>query len=74
MDTVELIAEHTRRLPEGVQREVLDFVEYLRSKYSLPLAQPVVSTTRQAGLHAGCAMMAADFDAPLSDNFWLGME
>ncbi|QTR47798.1 DUF2281 domain-containing protein [Thiothrix litoralis] len=74
MGTVELITEHTRRLPESVQREILNFVEYLFNKYSSPLTRSVVPTTRQAGLHAGCAVMAADFDAPLSDDFWLGTE
>lgn len=34
----------------------------------------VPSVTRQAGLHVGCAVMADDFDAPLSDNFWLVVE
>jgi hypothetical protein len=27
---------------------------------------------RQAGLHAGAAIMSDDFDAPLPDEFWLG--
>jgi hypothetical protein len=74
MGTVELITEHTRRLPESVQKEILNFVEFLFNKYSSPLARPVTLTTRQAGLHAGCAVMADDFDAPLSDDFWLGVE
>ena len=74
MGTVDLITEHTRRLPESAQREILNFVEFLFNKYSTPLAQSVTPTTRQAGLHAGCAVMAADFDAPLSDDFWLGVE
>lgn len=74
MGTVELITEHTHRLPESVQREILNFVEFLFNKYSTPLTRPVTPTTRQAGLHTGCAVMAADFDAPLSDDFWLGAE
>ena len=74
MGTVELITEHTRRLPENVQREILNFVEFLCKKYSAPLAQFTTPTTRQAGLHAGCAVMADDFDAPLPDDFWLGVE
>lgn len=74
MGTVELISEHTRRLPESVQREILNFVEFLFNKYSSPLAWSVTPTTRQAGLHTGCAVMADDFDAPLSDDFWLGVE
>lgn len=74
MGTVELITEHTRRLPESVQREILNFVEFLFNKHSLPLARSVTPTTRQAGLHVGCAVMADDFDASLSDDFWLGAE
>ncbi|QLQ31473.1 MAG: DUF2281 domain-containing protein [Candidatus Thiothrix singaporensis] len=74
MGTVELITEHTRRLPENVQREILNFVEFMFNKYSTPLVQSIPLTTRQAGLHAGCVVMADDFDAPLSDDFWLGAE
>jgi hypothetical protein len=44
------------------------------NKYSAPLARSAVPTTRQAGLHADCAVMAADFDTPSSDDFWLGTE
>ncbi len=33
---------------------------------------PRESHGRQAGLHAGAAMMSDDFDAPLPDEFWLG--
>lgn len=74
MGTVELITEHARRLLENVQQEILNFVEFLFNKYNAPLAQSVAPATRQAGLHAGCAVMADDFDAPLSDDFWLGTE
>lgn len=28
---------------------------------------------RVAGLHAGMVWMSEDFDAPLSDEFWLGV-
>ncbi len=71
MGTVELITEHTRRLPESAQREILNFIEFLFNKYSGSLARSAVPTTRQAGLHAGWLL---DFDAPLSDDFWLGTE
>lgn len=27
---------------------------------------------RKLGLHAGCWTMAAEFDAPLPESFWLG--
>lgn len=74
MGTVEQIAEHARCLPESVQREILNFVEFLLNKYSVPPVRSAMPTTRQAGLHAGCAVMAADFDTPLSDDFWLNTE
>lgn len=74
MGTLELINEHTRRLPESAQREILNFVEFLFNKYSTPLVRSTTPATRQAGLHAGCAVMADDFDAPLPDDFWLGTE
>jgi len=74
MATVDLITEHTRRLPESVQREILNFVEFLFNKYSKISAQAPSVGKRQAGLHAGSAVMADDFDAPLPDSFWLGAE
>ena len=33
-----------------------------------------VTAVRSAGLHAGAWEVAADFDAPLPDEFWLGRE
>lgn len=33
-----------------------------------------VTAVRSAGLHAGAWEAAADFDAPLPDEFWLGRE
>ena len=36
---------------------------------------PVINNPSQriAGLHAGMAWMSDDFDAPLPDEFWLGV-
>lgn len=36
MTTVEKIAQHVQVLPEPVQQEVLDFVEFLKSRRQLP--------------------------------------
>ena len=33
-----------------------------------------MAPARLAGLHAGAWEVAADFDAPLPDEFWLGRE
>ena len=36
MTTVERIAQHLQSLPEPVQQEVLDFVEFLKSRREMP--------------------------------------
>jgi hypothetical protein len=36
--------------------------------------EPETAAARSAGLHAGAWEVAADFDAPLPDEFWLGRE
>ncbi len=36
--------------------------------------EPGTAAVRSAGLHAGAWEVAADFDAPLPDEFWLGRE
>lgn len=71
MNTLVRITEQTQQLPEHVQQEVLDFVEFLRAKYTRSAIQPD-APQRPAGLHAGLVAVADDFDAPLDDDFWLG--
>ena len=36
MSTVDKIAQHVQALPEPIQQEVLDFVEFLKSRRQLP--------------------------------------
>ncbi len=36
MTTAEQIMQHLQTLPESVQREVLDFVEFLKSRREIP--------------------------------------
>lgn len=50
MGTVDLITEYTRRLPESIQREILNFVEFLFKRYSTPLACLATPAARQASL------------------------
>ena len=71
MNTLVRIAEQTQKLPEPLQKEVLDFIEFLQHKHALSTA-PANTRQRQAGLHAGLVSVADDFDAPLDDAFWLG--
>lgn len=72
MNTWVKITEQTQQLPEHIQKEVLDFVEFLQQKYAIPTTQPQLQSPRPAGLHAGLVFVAEDFDAPLDDAFWLG--
>ena len=49
--------------------------EVLITENHLPVARLVPLTPGQAripGLHAGASSTSHDFDAPLSDDFWLG--
>jgi hypothetical protein len=71
MATLDLITQRTRVLPENMQQEVLDFVEFLFSKTTKAVeVQP--QARRVAGLHSGQAMIADNFDDPLPDSYWLG--
>lgn len=40
MPTIEQIAQQVGSLPEPLQREVLDFVEFLQTKHHLPGEKP----------------------------------
>ena len=71
MTLTEQIAQMAAALPVDRQQEVLDFVEFLRSREA-----PVLPTARRAGgLFAGMPYFIADeFDEPLPDAFWVGDE
>ena len=64
MNTLVRIAEQTQKLPEPLQQEVLDFIEFLQHKHALSTIK-ANARQRQAGLHAGLVSVADDFDAPL---------
>jgi len=53
------------------------FLKQVELRQGLPFdvqltTQPAPPTQRSAGLHKGKMQMAKDFDAPLSNDFWLG--
>lgn len=56
-------------LPPEQQQQVADFIEFLAQKYSYA---PQQKSKRVLGLHRGMGWMSEDFNAPLSDEFWLG--
>ncbi len=64
------LLEQVRALTPAQQQEVLDFAAFLRQKTPQTVPKP-----RTPGLHKGDpCWMADDFDASLSDSFWLGEE
>jgi hypothetical protein len=71
MSIAEQIAEITAALPPDRQREVLDFVEFLKARETPAPAE--ARRPRVPGLFAGMPYtMAEDFDEPLPDSFWTG--
>jgi hypothetical protein len=71
MSIAEQIAQMASTLPADRQREVLDFVEFLRAREGSVMQE--LGHPRVAGLFAGMPyFMADDFDEPLPDAFWLG--
>jgi hypothetical protein len=68
MDIEQALLEQIRSLSPQAQQEVLDFAAFLRQKPTTLNDQ-----VRIPGLHQGSPYwMAEDFDAPLTDEFWLG--
>ncbi|NJR69746.1 MAG: DUF2281 domain-containing protein [Synechococcales cyanobacterium CRU_2_2] len=71
-------------LPPALQKQVLDFIDFLLNKYqhfhSLSLTSPLevepvaAQQPRVLGLHAGMGSISPDFNDPLPDPFWLGDE
>ena len=55
------------QLPSNLREEVFDYASYLLERKT-----PRLQKSRQANLHRGAVNLSDDFDAPLSDRFWLG--
>jgi hypothetical protein len=56
------------KLPPAIQTEILNYAEYLATKYTqTPPAETSSHKYRQAGIMQGMFVMADDFDAPLED-------
>jgi hypothetical protein len=65
-------------LPEQKQAEVLNFLNFLiaiqSEVYSPQESNAQPKRQRVLGLNKGEIWMSDDFNAPLSDEFWLGEE
>jgi hypothetical protein len=69
MNLPDTIYAHVQVLPENLQRETLDFVEYLERRYGLPGGAAPGQTTEQfLARFAGC--LGADFPADIDDSGW----
>lgn len=76
--TLNLTNEEEQRLQEEAQARGLAVSDLLHQVVAEALLKGKTGSpekpARIAGLHAGAARIADDFDAPLPDAFWLGDE
>ena len=77
--TREVDVTHPDASLDELVRLACNGTEVLFTQNNRPLARLVAERApkskrkkRVADLHAGCATIADDFDAPLPDSFWLG--
>jgi hypothetical protein len=66
--TLQTLLQKLDTLPSEQRQPAIDFVDFLAPKYT----QPTPTQPRILGLNKGEIRMSEDFDAPLSDDFWLG--
>jgi len=66
MNQLELIAAHSRRLPESLQKEVLDFVCFLEARYSEQTAMSPDSIT-EGDIEQACGILKAPHGVTLQE-------
>ena len=64
MTDEKLLLSKIQQLPEQLKQDVLNYVEFLQSKYARHQGEGKI---RKAGSSAGKYDLAPDFDAPLED-------
>ena len=72
MNTKELIVSELESTSEDLLSEVLRFVKSIKRQQPISIA----NTARQRipNLEQGKIVMSDDFNEPLSDSFWLGVD
>lgn len=75
--TIDLPPEVADRLRDKANRagqDVVGYVRHLALRETEAEAGAVGALSRTPGLHTGRYWIAEDFDAPLPESFWLGMD
>ncbi len=72
MNTKELIVSELESTSEDLLSEVLEFVKSIKRQQ--PISISTVPSQRIPNLEQGKIIMSDDFNEPLPDSFWLGVE
>lgn len=72
METITVDVKKTDQKLKELLLLVTSGKEIIFKQGGQPVARLIPTGKRVAGLHAGSAQIAPDFDAPLPDGFWTG--
>jgi len=68
MSLAELIYQHSRRLPEHVAREALDFIEFLEQRHGVGVPDAGVIDDTESFLNAISPGFCSDFPDDITDD------
>jgi hypothetical protein len=72
VNTKELIVSELESTSEDLLSEVLEFVKSIKRQQ--PISISITARQRIPNLEQGKIIMSDDFNEPLSDSFWLGVD
>ena len=72
MNTKELILSELESTSEDLLAEVLQFVKSIKQQQ--PISVVNIARKRTPDLEQGKIVMSEDFNEPLPDSFWLGVD
>ncbi len=59
MNHINAITTHSQHLPEHLQKQVLDFICYLESRYSFPTPTKINAELTDADIEQACGILTA---------------
>jgi hypothetical protein len=68
MSIAELIYQHSRRLPDHIAREALDFIEFLEQRHGITNSDAGVSDDTESFLRAISSGFSDDFPDDITDD------